>query len=76
MVTIRFTIPDEVQAAFEKAFADHHKDAIIAELMRAVRDHHLQNRRESLFRQLTAARYRRPTLTTAELQKNRNAGRP
>jgi hypothetical protein len=77
MATISFIIPDKVQSAFEKAFVDHDKDAIIAELMRrAVREHYLQKSRDNLFRQVTSARSRRPTLTTAELHKARNAGRP
>jgi hypothetical protein len=77
MATVNFSVPDDVKETFDKTFGDQNKSAIIADLMRrAVRDHHLQKRRESLFRQLTAARSRRPTLTTAELQKARTAGRP
>jgi hypothetical protein len=77
MATVSFTIPEEVKEAFDKAFADDDKDAIIADLMRrAVRDHHLHKRRETLFRQLTNDRALRPTLSTAELQKIRSAGRP
>jgi hypothetical protein len=77
MATISFTVPDDVKEAFDKTLADHDKDAIIADLMRrAVRDHQLQKRREYLFRQLTSDRSRRPTLSTAELQKVRGAGRP
>jgi metal-responsive CopG/Arc/MetJ family transcriptional regulator len=77
MATVNFSVPDDVKEAFDKTFGGQNKSAIIADLMRrAVRDHHLQKRRENLFRQLTAARSRRPTLTAAELQKARTAGRP
>jgi len=77
MATVNFSVPDDVKETFDKTFGDQNKSAIIADLMRrAVRDHQLQQRRESLFRQLTAAHSRRPPLTTAELQKTRNTGRP
>ena len=77
MATVNFSVPDDVKETIDKTFGDQNKSAIIADLMRrAVRDHQLQKRRENLFRQLTVARSRRPTLTTAELQKARTAGRP
>jgi hypothetical protein len=77
MATVNFSVPDAVKAAFDRAFGDRNKSAIIAELMRrAVREEQLRRRREKLFRKLTAARSRRPSMTTDEISKARNAGRP
>jgi metal-responsive CopG/Arc/MetJ family transcriptional regulator len=70
MATVNFSVPDDVKETFDKAFGDQNKSAIIADLMRrAVREHELQKRREELFRQLSSARSRRPTMPD-------NAGRP
>lgn len=77
MATVNFSVPDEVKEAFDKAFGDHNKSAVIAELMRrAVREQQLQKRREQLFRQLSRGRAHRPSFTNAEVHKVRNTGRP
>jgi len=76
MATVNFSVPEEVKAAFDKAFGDQNKSAIIAELMRrAVRERDLQIRRQRLFRQLSAARMSRPSLTSEEVHKARAADR-
>jgi hypothetical protein len=72
MATVNFSVPDEVKAAFDKAFGDQNKSAIIAELMRrAVRERELQIRRKRLFRQLGAARAGRPSFTSEEVRSTR-----
>jgi len=77
MATVNFSVPDEVKTEFDKAFGDQNKSSIIAELMRrAVRERQLQIRRERLFRQLSAARRNRPSITGEQVSKARSAGRP
>ena len=77
MATVNFSVRDEVKAEFDKAFGDQNKSSIIAELMRrAVRERQLQIRRERLYRQLSSARVRRPSLTSEEIRRTRAAERP
>lgn len=77
MATVNFSVPDEVKAEFDRTFGGQNKSSIIADLMRrAVRERQLQIRRERLFRQLSAARRERPTLTAEEISKVRRAHRP
>ena len=77
MATVNFSVPDDVKSAFDKAFGDQNKSAIIAELMRrAVYERQLQSRRERLFRQLGNARPGRPTITTDDIDKARSLDRP
>ena len=77
VATVNFSVPDEVKAAFDKAFGGQNKSSIVAELMRrAVRERQLQIRRERLFRQLSSARARRPSVTSEESRRTRAADRP
>jgi hypothetical protein len=77
MATVNFSVPDEVKAEFDKTFGEQNKSSIIAELMRrAVRERHLQIRRERLFRQLNNSRSKRPSFTGEQLRKVRAAERP
>ena len=77
MATINFSVPDDVKAEFDKAFGEHNKSAIIAELMRrAVRERQLQIRRERLFRQLSSARSSRPSFSSEEVRRVRAVDRP
>ena len=77
MATVNFSVPDDVKAAFDKAFGQRNKSAIVAELMRrAVRERKLQIRRERLFRQLGDARVSRPPIAGDEIRRARTAARP
>jgi Arc/MetJ family transcription regulator len=77
VATVNFSVPDDVKAAFDKAFGDQNKSSIVAELMRrAVRERQLQIKREKLFRQLGAARSSRPAITSEQIKRTRAAGRP
>jgi hypothetical protein len=77
MATVNFSVPDEVKAAFDKAFGDQNKSSIIAELMRrAVRERELQIRRKRLFRQLGSGRAGRRSFTSEEVRSTRAAERP
>lgn len=77
MATVNFSVPDEVKAAFDEAFAGRNKSAIVADLMRrAVQEAALQKRREALFRQLSQGRSRRRSASAAMIRAARAAGRP
>ncbi len=77
MATVNFSVPDEVKAAFDKAFGDQNKSAVVAELMRrAVRERQVQIRRERLFRKLSGARADRPRVSSADIRRTRTADRP
>ena len=77
MATVNFSVPDEVKAAFDKAFGDQNKSAVVAELMRrAVRERQLQIRRERLLRQLGNARSSRRPTSSEEIRRTRAADRP
>ncbi len=77
MATVNFSVPDDVKQAFDAAFGDQNKSAIIAELMRqAVREHQLQARRRDLLQELMATRGERPFLSHEDTQAARDQGRP
>lgn len=76
MATVNFSVPDDVKSAFDKAFGDQNKSAVIAELMRrAVYERELQQRRERLFQALGDVRPRRPALTSDDIEKARSQDR-
>ena len=76
MATVKFNVPDDVKAAFDKTFGDQNKSAVIAELMRrAVADAKLRKRRIDIFRTLAQRRTERPRLTGAQIRAARTAGR-
>jgi len=77
MATVNFSVPDDVKAEFDKVFGDQNKSAVVAELMRrAVRERQLQARRERMFRELSDARARRPSVTSAQIRRARTTDRP
>lgn len=77
MATVNFSVPDDVKVAFDRAFGDQNKSAIIAELMRrAVADANRRKQREEIFRKLTQRRTQRPSLSNDEVRAARIAGRP
>jgi hypothetical protein len=77
VATVNFSVPDDVKAAFDKAFGEENKSAIVAELMRrAVGERQLQLKREKLFRQLGAARASRAAVTSEQIKRTRAAERP
>ncbi len=77
MATVNFSVPDEVKAAFDRAFGDQNKSAIIADLMRkAIADAGLRQRRQEIIRRLTERRAARPASSAAETRAARRAGRP
>jgi len=77
MASVKFSVPDDVKAAFDRTFAGQNRSAILTELMRrAVREHELQKRREQLFRRLTQARSHRPSASAEDIRSERITGRP
>ena len=69
MATVNFSVPDEVKKAFDRAFKNKNKSAVIADLMRrAVADAQRQSQRAELFRKLTTGRRRRPTATDEQIR--------
>lgn len=77
MATVNFSVPDDVKAAFDKAFTGRNKSAVVADLMRrAVAERELQRRRERLFGELTERRMRRPVVSQAKAHAARSTGRP
>lgn len=77
MATVNFSVPDDVKAAFDAAFAGRNKSGVIADLMRrAVLEAARQQRRERLFAELSEARALRPTVTSAQVRAARESGRP
>lgn len=76
MATVNFSVPDEVKVAFDRAFGDQNKSAIIADLMRkAVADANRRKQREEIFRKLTQRRGQRPSVSNEEARAARLAGR-
>ena len=77
MATVNFSVPDDVKKAFDEAFKDQNKSALIAELMRrAVTEAERAKRRAVLFRRLTQDRSRRPKIGGETARRARAAGRP
>jgi hypothetical protein len=76
MAFVNFSVPDEVKAAFDRAFRGRNKSAVIAELMnRAVAEQEREQRRLALFRKLTERRASRPLTSAIKLRKARERGR-
>lgn len=77
MATVNFSVPDDVKKAFDRAFKDQNKSAVIAELMRqAVAEAERTKRRAELFRRLTDDRRLRPKVADQAVRRARTAGRP
>jgi len=76
MATVNFSVPDDVKAAFDRAFKDQNKSAIIADLMRrAVIESNRRKERQEIFRKLTRRRAERPALSDEQIRAARVAGR-
>ena len=77
MATVNFSVPDDVRDAFNEAFNDRNKSAIIAGLMREAVDRLRQRRQshEAIRRILDRRRDRQP-LSDDDIRSARHAGRP
>ena len=77
MATVNFSVPDEVKKAFDRAFKNTSKSAVIADLMRrAVADLERKKQRAEIFKLLTERRQTRPTATGSDIRTVRMTGRP
>ena len=76
MATVNFSVPDDVREAFNEAFKDRNKSAIIADLMREAVERFRRRRRshEAIRRILDRRRDRQP-LSDDDIRSARRAGR-
>ena len=76
MVTVNFSVPDEIKERFNKAFEKQNKSQIIAALMvRAVEEQALKTQRARAIDALLSRRARRPAASAAAVRKARSEGR-
>lgn len=77
MATMNFSVPEDVKAAFNEAFAEHNKSAVVAQLMRdAIERVESQRRSQSAAQRLLARHGKAAQRSAAALAKARVAGRP
>lgn len=77
MATVNFSVPNEVKAAFDTAFAGENKSAVVARLMReAVEQKRCLQRRVRVAEALLALRKAPKPVTTAVVRRARVKGRP
>jgi hypothetical protein len=76
MATVNFSVPDDVKAAFDEAFARENKSAIVARLMRqAVEERLRQQRRSRAIDALLRGRRRTRPVSEAQARRARRAVR-
>ncbi len=69
MATVNFSVPEEVKKAFNEAFADRNKSAIIAELMmQAVAEREKMQRRAGAIDRLLELRAQTPPVPPEEIR--------
>lgn len=77
MATVNYSVPDGVKKAFDRAFANENKSAVVALLLRkAVEDRELGKRRSRAVAALLDLRGRIRPVSPAALRKARRASRP
>jgi hypothetical protein len=77
MATMNFSVPDDVKAAFNRAYAGANKSAVVTELLRqAVEDRERLVRRRRAIDWLLRLRRTAPPATARDLRAARRAGRP
>ncbi len=77
MATVNFSVPDQVKKAFNKAYAQQNKSAVIADLMReaVARKNQIKARRAAL-RRIAARLHAREAVSERTLRSAREYGRP
>jgi hypothetical protein len=74
---MNFSVPDDVKAAFNRAFAGSNKSAILTRLLRqAVEERERLARRRRAIDRLLALRRTAPPTSTRALRSARTTGRP
>ena len=77
MATVNFSIPEEIKQAFQEAFANENKSAVIARLMQqAVEEKRREQRRAAAIEALLELRGQQAPVTTAAVRRARQMGRP
>jgi hypothetical protein len=77
MATVNFSIPDDLKQAFNEAFEDQNKSAIVAELMReAIARAERKARSRAAIERILKRRPSMPVVTEKAIRKARETGRP
>lgn len=77
MATVNFSVPEEVKEAFNEAFKDQNKSAIIADLMReAVERAARKQRSHQAIGRILERRKHASAVTDEEIKAAREEGRP
>jgi hypothetical protein len=77
MATVNFSVPEDVKRAFNEAFGDQNKSAVLTRLMRqAVEERRRAQRRAAAVDALLKLRRRQRPVTDREVRKARRIGRP
>jgi hypothetical protein len=77
MATMNFSVPDDVRAAFNKAFAGANKSALLTQLMRqAVEEHRRQRRRARAISRLLELRGQLEPIGERRITRARRSQRP
>ena len=77
MATVNFSVPEDVKRAFNEAFGDRNKSAVLTRLMRqAVEELRRAQRRAAAVDALLKLRRRQRPVTNREVRKARESGRP
>jgi hypothetical protein len=77
MITVSFSIPEEVKNAFNEIFEDKNQNVIISDLMKlAVEEEHKKRQRIRTIDALLALRESIPPITESEMKTARQEGRP
>ena len=77
MATVNFSVPEDVKRAFNEAFGDQNKSAVLTRLMRqAVEERRRAQRRAAAVDALLKLRRLQSPVTDREVRKARSIGRP
>jgi len=77
VATVNFSVPNEVKDAFNQAFKDRNKSAIIADLMREAVDRFQRGRRShEAIRRILNRRSNRQPVSDGDIRSARHTGRP
>ncbi|HTG36368.1 MAG TPA: hypothetical protein VLB76_25900 [Thermoanaerobaculia bacterium] len=77
MATVNFSVPEDIKQAFQEAFANDNKSAVIARLMQqAVEEKKRQQRRAAAIDALLDFRRQQKPVSDSEIARAREADRP
>jgi hypothetical protein len=77
VATVNFSVPEDVKQAFNETFADENKSAVLTRLMReAIEERQRMRRRAAAIDALLKLRKRQRPVSSRELRRAREAGRP